>query len=208
MKKRKGDVALQQSIINIALLIVAVLMILLAVWFVRNALSKNESLGQKATFDKFIQQLKGIEKTWPSDKTKVSSSVILQIDKGFRIYGFSEADAGVKKLERGVDIPEPPECGPIAGARCFCICNDENDPKKIKCLDCRIMDESNVNEYLSVPGMYNNIGWRSGEEDEDGNKYEYFALKGDGWRVRTVWFTFERLDDGRKRLIFSDKRVS
>jgi hypothetical protein len=210
MKKRKGDVALQQMITSIAFLIVAALMILAAVLFVQKAFSQTNKMGQKETFDNLIKALEHVDEYGDYENTahpgKAFGSVIITINEAHRLYGFG-SDATILIEKGGDPVTMPDECG---GNPCFCVCATvECNPKKL--VDCKAVSLQKVLKYAATPTMYDdlNLGAPHGT-GSDGKPVVYvafsgkqgFSVLGKSWGVRPVYFEF---DSTTHILTFSDK---
>lgn len=187
MKKRKGDVALQQSIINIALMIVAALMILLAVYFVQKVLSSRSNMGQQETFSNFVDRIQDVHDNGPYDNSGVAvGSVIVSIDKGFRIYGFD--NGGVSIMDNQQSVPWPAECD---SSPCFCMCEERDCRTDGKIVDCKKVNMGDINTFVADTDMFNNRG----DPHAPG---EYVDIEGSTgfldvirWNEKAVYFKFE-----------------
>jgi len=192
MKRRKGDVALQQSVINIALIVVAALMILLAVWFAQKAISKG-SVRQQESFNNLLKQLQNVGSSGYDEDGKTYGTIILTLDKGYRIYGFSEST-----LQAGKDtISKPAVCG---DQPCFCICDRVkcDRDKDAKLVNCRISEGIPASKYVATPDMRHNEG------KDYGSDGKYFALAG-SFEKMLVHFMFNSKNNV---LTFSDKPLN
>jgi hypothetical protein len=205
MKKRKGDVSLQYSVISIAMIVVAALMILLAVWFMGKALSSTQSLGQKQTFSNLITALKNADSSDYYDASdnptsgKVSGQVLLSIDEGYRLYAFS-SDIILTEKDKS-PIKKPAVC---EGSPCFCVCQAADCSTK-KLVDCKIVNFQHAVTFAATPKMYDDLNL--GKPYWSDFVYVAFSGKqgmgifGNEWGIKTLHFQF---DSTNKVLIFDD----
>jgi hypothetical protein len=210
-RKRRGDAALQQSIINIALAIVAALMILLAVWFGHKALTSNNNIGQTEAFSNLMNRIVSLDKSGAGD-----NSIIFTMENGFYLYAFS--DSKVLSMEGDRTINKPGKCGE---QMCICICDPidcvVNDKEKL--VDCKTATFDSINHMVvkQVSGkdygaLYNNQGKPYTYGGLTGVNYVALAGKinsfigfigGSSWGTRAIYLKLQN-----HILYFSDSATS